>query len=341
MRSRSITASFTGSDMYMNSVTDARTVTITPPTNQRSATSVRVTSSEARINVGRPITLTANVTTLATGATATGGTVTFRDGNTVIGTSQVTNGIATLSTTFATRGVHAITATYAGIPGFSGSNSRATYVTVRGVDVTTSLTVDGRHGQATLTAVVTPRDAGSGSPTGRLVFFDGANQLGSVEVTNGRAVWTGTTGYGSRTFRAVFQGTGAFNDISSPSVNYSIRYPVSMTLIAPQPPANGFSTFIFTVTPLTPGAPPANGRVTFMEGSTQLATVPVVNGVAQLRVGSNGRAYRYFTAVYQGGDLYESGTPTPVVYGTPTGTSTDRVAPMPPIQLVHALPTAI
>jgi hypothetical protein len=338
-----ITASYTGTAMFMNSSTDPRTITVNPIGINRMATDVRFGPTNGTVIAGLPVTLTAIVSTtnVSKGVMATGGTVTFREGNVVIGTGQVTNGVATLTTTFATRGVHSVIASYSGTNTFAESTSRPNFVTVRGADVRASLSVDGRQGQATLTAVITPRDAASGMPTGRVVFFDGTNQLATVDVVNGRAIWTGTTGYGSQTFRAVFQGTGAFNDTTSPSVNYSVRYPVSITLNAPLPPAGGFSTFAVTVTPLTPGAPPANGRVTFMEGSTQLGTVAVVNGVAQLRVGNNGAAYRYFTAVYQGGDLYESGTPTPVIYGTPTGTSTDRVATMPPIQQVQPLPTAV
>lgn len=337
-----ITATYGGSAMFLASTSPVRNVNVDQQNNQRIATDVRLSSSVTTTNANQPVTLSAFViSTMNKGVLPPGGTVTFRVGKVVIGTSQVVNGEANLTTTFAIRGVHAVTATYSGTSTFAEGTSRSTYITVRGLDVTANLTVEGRQGQATLTAVLRQSDSRSGVPTGRVVFFDGATQLGSVEVVNGRAAWTGATGYGPRTFRAVFQGSGAFNDISSPSVNYSIRYPVSIALNAPLPPANGLSTFTVTVTPLTPGAPPANGRVTFMEGSTQLATVAVINGVAQIRVGDNGQSYRYFTAVYQGGDLYESGTPTPVVYGTPTGTSTDRVAPMPKVESVHQVSQAI
>jgi hypothetical protein len=57
----------------------------------------------------------------------TSGTVTFMDGNVVLGTAQVNpfSGTARLTTSFAAAGGHAITAVYSGDVNFVGSNSQA------------------------------------------------------------------------------------------------------------------------------------------------------------------------------------------------------------------------
>jgi Ca2+-binding RTX toxin-like protein len=72
---------------------------------------------------GRTVTFTATVTAVAPGAGTPTGTVTFLDGNTVLGTAAVgADGRATLTTNFAAAGGHAITAIYNGDGNFVSSS---------------------------------------------------------------------------------------------------------------------------------------------------------------------------------------------------------------------------
>jgi len=75
---------------------------------------------------GREVTFTATVT--GTGAT---GTVTFKDGETVLGSSTLSNGTATYATSTLAAGTHDITAVYGGDANFAGNTSSAVPLTVK------------------------------------------------------------------------------------------------------------------------------------------------------------------------------------------------------------------
>ena len=82
-----------------------------------------MTASAATLNFGQPDTFTASVTDPAGDPTPTGGTVTFRDAGTAIGTAALVNGQAAFTTTTLPVGAHAITASYGGTADFAPSRS--------------------------------------------------------------------------------------------------------------------------------------------------------------------------------------------------------------------------
>jgi Subtilase family/Bacterial Ig-like domain (group 3)/Autotransporter beta-domain len=73
--------------------------------------------------VGRPVTFTAQVTTI--GGPTPPGTVSFFDGGSQIGTATLAGGTATFTTSSLAAGSHSITAQYSGDPGFDPSTSAA------------------------------------------------------------------------------------------------------------------------------------------------------------------------------------------------------------------------
>jgi hypothetical protein len=85
-----------------------------------SGTGCSVTSSLATSKRGKPVTFTATLTD-----TEATGTVTFRDGGTVLGTSTISNGTATYNASGLSLGSHFITAVYSGDDNFTGSTSPA------------------------------------------------------------------------------------------------------------------------------------------------------------------------------------------------------------------------
>ena len=107
-----------------NSATASITVT-GPATN---ATNITLASSVNPSNVGQPVTFTATVT--SSSGTPTG-TVTFKDGATVIGTVSLSAGVATFTTAALAAGTHTITASYGGASGFAASTSPALTQTVQ------------------------------------------------------------------------------------------------------------------------------------------------------------------------------------------------------------------
>jgi uncharacterized membrane protein len=100
------------------------TLTINP-----AATSATLASSLNPSTYGQAVTFTATVSAVAPGAGTATGTVTFKDGNTVLGTGslQLINGVvqATFTTAALSGGSHTITAVYGGDGNFTATTSPA------------------------------------------------------------------------------------------------------------------------------------------------------------------------------------------------------------------------
>src|SRR5262249_44061076 len=150
------------------------------------ATTVALRSSVNPAVTGQAVTFTATVAAVAPGAGTPTGTVTFKDGNGVLGTVAVgTGGAATFTTSFAVAGGHAITALYSGDAAFVGSSQAFTEQvnapTRKGT--TTSLLASANPavvGRA-VTFTATVRDpSGTGTPTGTVTFFVGNTVVARV-----------------------------------------------------------------------------------------------------------------------------------------------------------------
>jgi pseudomonalisin len=151
------------------------------------STSVALSSSLANLVGGQSVTLTATVS----GFIPTG-SVQFNNNGVSLGTSVISNGVATLTTSALTApGINSIVAVYAGDGNNLTSSSTPLFETVI-VATTVTVTVSGSTittGQSlTLTATVT-----GASPTGTVQFFNNGVALGSpVTLVNGIAVLTTT-----------------------------------------------------------------------------------------------------------------------------------------------------
>ena len=99
------------------------------------ATTTVLTRSANPVTVGQSVTLTATIT-----GTSPTGSVTFKDGTTILGTGTVTAGVATLAASFKTIGVHSLTAVYGGDTSNAISSSKALAETVNIRTTTTALT---------------------------------------------------------------------------------------------------------------------------------------------------------------------------------------------------------
>jgi len=129
-----ISASLTGTAVgnYTVTLTAAANVTIT----QASSTTQLQTSSATPYQAV-PVTLTATVSDSSTGSTGSPtGTVSFYNGATLLGTSPVTAGVATLMTAALPLGASSVTAVYSGDTNFAASTSSGVSETVNGSDFT-------------------------------------------------------------------------------------------------------------------------------------------------------------------------------------------------------------
>jgi hypothetical protein len=194
--------------------------------NPAAATAVALRASTNPARTGAPVTFTATVTAVAPGTGTPTGTVTFMDGNVILGTVAVgPGGTATFTTSFAAAGTHAITAVYNGDPNFAGSSQALTEQVNAATTpkaTTTTLLADANSvvvGQ-TVTFTATVRDPdGTGTPTGTVTFFLGSRTVTTVKLdANGQAHLTGFfTGKGTFTLKAVYNGDASFAASSSQS----------------------------------------------------------------------------------------------------------------------------
>jgi hypothetical protein len=114
-----LTAMYGGDPSYAGSTSAALTQTVSDPGT--TATKTVVTSSANPAKGGQPVTLTATVS--GAGGSPTG-TVTFKDGATVLAVRPLAGGRSTLTIRTLSAGTHSITAVYSGNSTFAASTSQ-------------------------------------------------------------------------------------------------------------------------------------------------------------------------------------------------------------------------
>jgi Ca2+-binding RTX toxin-like protein len=166
-----ITARYMGDINYSESfshLTGGLTHTV-GPAKQASVTSMA--SSPNPSGSGQGVTLTAMVTPSGSGTPT--GTVTFRDGVTLLGSGSLAGGEATATTSALNPGTHVITATYGGDASFGPSTSPAVSHTVLACTITASPggVTTGTPGDDVICGSATGDDLGGGG--GRDVLLGG------------------------------------------------------------------------------------------------------------------------------------------------------------------------
>ena len=199
-------------------------------------------------------------------------------------------------------------------------------------------------GQAvTFTATVAPT-SGTGTPTGTVSFVEGSTTLASSVSLNSSGVATFSTSslaVGSNTVTANYSGDTTFqtstgSDSTAPQV---VDQASTTTTVTSAPNPSGFNqtvTFTATVAATAPGAGTPTGTVTFLEGTTTLASSVTLNGsdqatftISSLAVGTH-----TITADYSGDTDFsvstgnDSASPQ-VVNQTTSTTTTVSSAPNP------------
>jgi hypothetical protein len=266
---------------------DSNQASATPQlVNQQSATAL---ASSANPSVyGQTITLTATVSPAGGSGTPTG-SVTFKNGNALLGSALLTNGVATLQVTLTTVGTASLTASYSGDSTFLGSTSATLSQTVgkaaSQVALSSSAATAVSGQSVTFTATVSAASPGSGTPTGSVTFYNGSTVLGTVTLSNGVAKLT-TSGLtvGSHTLKATYGGNGNFTT-SSRSITETVKKDSTKLTASPtSATVNKAVTLTAKVSVTSPGSGTPTGTVTFKDATTGkvLGTATLVNGTATL-----------------------------------------------------------
>ena len=262
------------------------------------------------------VTLTATVAADAPGGGTPAGTVTFRDGATVLATRALVGGVATLKTQALAVGDHAITATYAGSAGFAGSGSPAVAAPVVQDAVTVSVVSTAARpvfGQpVTVIATVAAAPPGAGLPAGDATFAVDGVTVGVIPLgPDGRARYTTSAlATGAHTITVTYAGdadflagTGTFAQTVVPAATRAPLTTTANPAVVGQP-----VTLTAAVAVPAPGAGTPTGTITFLDGATVLATVPLSGLTATLTTAGLGAGRHSFTARYDGDPNFAPGS---------------------------------
>jgi hypothetical protein len=249
---------------------------------------------------------TATVKSSTTGTPA--GSVTFKDGTTVLGSVALNvSGVATFSTANLSVASHSITAVYGGSVNFLTSASGTLTQTVKKAasltTVVSSANPSSFHQTVTLTATV--KSSTTGVPTGSVTFKDGTTVLGSVAL-NASGVATFSTAnltVASHSITAVYVGSVNFLTSTSATLTQTVKKANTTTKVVSSlnPSRKGQSvTFTATVAPAFGGVP--GGTVTFKDGTVTLGTGTVNTTTLQAKFTTTTLAVatHHIIAVYGG-----------------------------------------
>lgn len=282
----SIGAVYSGDDRYAPS-----TATTIPVTVATAPTSTTLSVADDTVAYGVPVALTAIVS--RTNGSAPVGTVTFYSGSTALQTVAVTPGSAATSTATYTPtaaelpvGSLSLTAVFTPGYGYATSTSSATTLTVSkataAISVTSGTASAPVGAPVTFTATVSGAEGSIAIPDGSVEFFSGSTSLGTATVAGGIATLTQTfTSVGTRTITATYSGSSSFSAASSAALTQPVVSEGVVTLLSVTPGASStYGTalrFDVTVTGSQSGLPGV-GSVVVRDGSTVVATIPLVNG---------------------------------------------------------------
>jgi hypothetical protein len=294
-----LTARYSGDGLFVASASGAVGLTVNP-----AATSTSLTSSANPGDFGKAVTLTAAVDSPFASAS---GTVTFRDGSTLLGVVTLSNGVATLVLANFTAGGHALSASYGGDASHTGSTGAMTQMINRGSTATTISSSSGSStvGQSvTFTAVVSST---VGTPTGSVTFTDGSTVIATIALSNGLAkLTTASLAAGSHSIVATYSGDTNFNSSGSTGLAQTVNKVSTATALntSANPATAGQSV---TLTATVSGRSSVSGTVTFFDGGVALGTSSVVSGVATFSTSSLSQGTHSLTASY-GGDAKNAGS---------------------------------
>ena len=304
-----IGCSYSGDSNYTGSTCTTAQLVIT----QAGSSSV-LTATSTSIVYGSSDTFTVTITPSISGAPT--GTVTFKDGGTVIDTATVVPGTNSSAASFLDTtllgGSHSITCTYSGDTNFTGSTCAALGITVTAASSTTTVSVPASityGGSALLTANVTSTAAGT--LTGTVTFKDGSTTLGTGTVSGGTASYTalGLTG-GSHSITAVYSGDTNYATSTSSASTLVVNKANSGVTDSANPTTITFgssTTLSATVTGVSGGVTPT-GTVSFYNGGTLLGTPTLTSGSASLPITTLPTGTDSITAVYNGDTNYTTST---------------------------------
>ena len=316
-----VTAVYSGGGKYAGSTSKLLVEQV-----NKATTTTALSSSSISLFGDQLETFTATVKT--NGGVIPTGSVTFKDGNMVVGTSNLVDIFgqfkAVLTTDSLASGADSITAVYSGDTDDIGSTSAALTGTAAKATTFTSLSPNANpasFGQPiTLTSIV--RTTTGGVPTGSVTFKDGTAIIGAgslvrVQGQMQATLVTSSLAVGTHSITAVYSSDANSLPSTSAPITEQVRKSSTTTSLASSlnPSMSGQPVTLTAAVLVTrPGVGIPTGIVSFLEGTSVLGsgTLRMVGGVVQttfttstLSVGSH-----QITAVYAGSPNFNGSTST-------------------------------
>lgn len=237
-----------------------------------------ISTSNASVGVGTPVTLT-SVVTSSNGPVPTG-TVNFMDGAATVGTGTLAAGTTTLTVSTLAPGVHHIVAQYVGDANDGGSSSSPLVETINQIPTVTMVSSSANpiHAGAsvTLTANVS-LGAGAianGPITGTVTFTNGATVLGTAAVNGSGIAVISTTALdaGSQPIVASYSGNTNYGQSASSALTEVVQQTnTTTTVMASAANSTAGQSVTFTATVVSGTATPG-GTVNFTLGGSLLGS---------------------------------------------------------------------
>jgi Big-like domain-containing protein/IPT/TIG domain-containing protein len=304
-----IVAQYSGDSYYGPSDSSALEQSV-----QKAETQVTLTSSVNPAPFGANGTVKATVKALAPGAGTPAGTITFRDGETTLATVQMSAGSASFSLKSLGLGSHQINAVYSGDANNLASEAQPLTQTIETaateLELTSSLNPAPYGSSGTLKATVDALSPSVATPEGTVTFRSGAEVLATIPLSSGGVAKYPLKSFtpGSYEITATYSGPEEFGPSEGALTQVVTKAETELALTSTLNPApyGSSGTLKATVKAIAPGGGTPSGTVTFWEGKTVLATVPLSSSVAKYPLKSMPIGTHEITATYSGDPNYEA-----------------------------------
>ena len=280
-------------------------------------TKTSIESSDQSADYGESVTFTATVSADNAAHGTPTGSLTFMDGNNVLGSRTLdSNGQATFTTSGLAVADHEITAVYAANSSFGGSTSDMLDESITqddtNITVTASANPVGAGQSLTLTATVSVVSPGAGTPTGIVTFYDGTSELGTgtLQLVGNNVVamyTTSTLSQGTHSITATYGGDGNDLGVSSTALSEVVKT-ASTVALSDSAASTVYGQSLQLMAKVSTSSGVATGTVTFYDGSTSIGTATIHLGQATLTTTSLAVGGHMLTAVYAGNNNFAPDT---------------------------------
>jgi hypothetical protein len=329
-----ITATTSGDANNNPATSSATIVTVTPVTPVLVAPIVSSNNPAANT----PVTITEPI------PTGVSGPISFFDGTTLLGTSTIVNGQATLTVPSLPVGINQITVTAVNTFTSGTITSPPTQVTV--AKATAVITLASSVNPSSPNQSVTFSATAHAGATGSVTFLDGTTILGTGTI-NAAGIATFATSalaIGSHPITASYGGDSGYNAATSAVLTQVVGKIPTVTTIVVSAPAQLLHTGVTFTANITALSPNATGTVTFMDGTTILGTAQLSgNGGVIVSLTTNANAAfattslvtgpHQIVAVYSGDNNFAPSTSAPAANmvedftNTNSGPATQNIFP--------------